>query len=174
MKFVWIMFLCLFLGFNAFAQSELNQPSSADGVTVEAILLARDDGNGQAGDETDVFLTDDIPIYCAVQLNSMKPTTVKMNLIAVSVAGVKPETKVITVNYKTNGKQNRVNFTGKPDNLWTVGKYRIDVFIDGKMGGSREFKVQKSISPKTEDKIQTQPKPKSSLKPKIANRIRKN
>jgi hypothetical protein len=172
MKIVLTIFFCLFFSLNVFAQSDPNEENTKVGI--EAILLARDDGKGKAGEETDVFLTNDIPIYCLVQLNSLSPTTVKMNLVAVSVAGVKPETKVVTVSYKTNGKQNRVNFTGRPEGAWTVGKYRVDVFIDGKLDGSREFEVQKSASPKIEDKTQTKPKPKSNSKPNLANRIDKN
>jgi len=169
MKVVLVVFLSLFFGFSVLAQN-----GDSRNVSIEAILLARDDGNGKAGEETAVFLINDIPIHCLVQLNSMKPTSVKMNLIAVSVAGVKPETKVVTTSYKTNGSQNRVNFTGTPDGVWIIGKYRVDIFIDGKLSANREFEVQKSASQKIEDKIQIKLKLKSNLKPKIANRIRKN
>ncbi len=170
MKIVLVVFLCLFFGFNVLAQNE----DSGD-VGIEAVLLARDDGSGKAGEETAVFTADDVPIHCSVQLNSMKPTSVKMNLIAVSVAGVKPETKVVTTSYKTNGKQNLVNFTGTPEGIWTIGKYRVDIFIDGKLSANREFEVQKSASQKKEGEIQIKStKLKSNLKPKITNRIRKN
>ncbi|MGC2239062.1 MAG: hypothetical protein WA584_23105, partial [Pyrinomonadaceae bacterium] len=114
MKIVFILLCCLFLAPGVFAQIQEIQE-----VAVEEISLARDDGNGKAGEEAEIFGTKDVPIHCLVQLNSLKSVTVKMNLVAVKVAGVKAETKVVTVSYKTNGNQNRVKFTGKPDGLWT-------------------------------------------------------
>ena len=37
---------------------------------VDEIFLARDDGNGKAGEAVSRFFTTDIPIYCVVQLAS--------------------------------------------------------------------------------------------------------
>ena len=129
--------------------------------------------SGKAGDETDAFYTNDIPIYCVVQLNSQTPATVKMNLVAVKVTGVKAETKVIAVSYKTNGNQSRVNFTGKPDGgAWTAGNYRIDLFVDGKPAGSKDFQIQKTAQQIEKEK--QSPTPKTDTKPKTAKRLRKN
>jgi hypothetical protein len=170
-KIIFI-FLCAFVFvFNASAQIEQPLPEE---VSVETISLARDNGNGKPGEETDGFYTRDIPIYCVVQLNSIKPASVKMNLVAVKVAGVKAETKVITVVFKTNGKQSRVYFTGKPDTIWTAGMYRIDIFVDNKANGSKEFEIQKSPQDIGTEKKEKQMPPKSTQKPKTAKRIRKN
>lgn len=169
MKIVFILLCCLILVPGAFAQIQEIQE-----VTVEEILLARDDGNGKAGEEAETFGTKDIPIHCLVQLNSTKSVTVKMNLVAVKVAGVKAETKVVTVSYKTNGNQNRVKFSGKPDGLWTAGMYRIDIFIDGKASGSKDFEIQKSAQEIEREKLEKQFPPKTTQKPKMTKRLRKN
>jgi hypothetical protein len=81
-----------------------------------------------------------------VLLESSEPAVVKMNFVAVSVAGVRPETKVVTASYTTKGGQNRVNFTGRPDGRWTPGKYRVDLFLDGKMVKDLEFNIISSAS----------------------------
>ena len=172
MKVILILLCGLVFVFNAFGQNE-GQPAM-DEAAVETIMLARDNGAGKPGEETDSFFTRDIPIYCVIHLTSLKPTTVKMNLVAVKVAGVKTGTNVITVSYKTNGNQNRVNFTGKPEGVWTAGMYRIDIFINGKSGGSRLFEIQKSPLDLEKEKNQKQTMPKSTQKPKIARRYRKN
>ena len=99
---------------------------------VEEVYLAKYDGEGKAGDQVSAFSTTDIPIYCVVLLESSKATVVKMNFVAVSVSGVKADTKVVTASYTTKESQNRVNFTGRPDGKWTPGKYRVDIFLDGK------------------------------------------
>lgn len=175
MKIILILTLCLLFAFNAFAQEDENtqQPQT---VVVEQIYLAKDNGEGKAGDLVEDFLTTDIPIYCIVELNSTKPAVVKMNLVAVKVAGVKPETRVITISYTTNGKQNRVNFKGKPDGTWTAGSYRIDIFIDGKLAAGQSFEIKKSPSeiqkatPQAEGFVAPKPKP----RPKTAKQPRRN
>ncbi len=137
MKGQILLLICLLCCLNFFGQI-------SDDVGVEEIYLAKDNGEGLAGDLAKSFYTTDIPIHCIVKLNSFKSATVKMNFIAVKVLGVKPETKVISINYKTNGEQSQVNFTGKPDKVWIAGNYRIDILIDDKPAQSLDFEIQKS------------------------------
>ena len=139
MKF-WLIIigLCLFSGVNIFAQTDA--PAAAVGI--ENIILSRDDGKGGAGEETAIFNPRDVPVHCRVELDSVAPAMVKMIVVAVDVKGLKTEQKIVTISYKTNGKQNIVNFTGSPDDVWLAGKYRADIFVDGKSGGSKEFEVR--------------------------------
>lgn len=175
MKIILVSALCLLFAFAAFAQDDDKTPQP-ETVVVEQMFLARDNGEGKAGDEAESFLTTDIPIYCVIQLNSTKPATVKMNFVAVSVQGVKAETRVISVSYKTNGKQNRVSFTGKPENFWAAGNYRIDIFIDDKLATGKSFEIKtspleaKPTVTKTQNFVTPKPKP----KPKIVKQTRKN
>ena len=125
---------------SAYAQT------AATPQSIEEAYLARDDGEGRAGEQVSEFNTTDVPIYCVVLLESSEPAVVKMNFVAVSVAGVKPETKVVTASYTTKGGQNRVNFTGRPDGKWTPGKYRVDLFLDGKMVKDLELNIISSAS----------------------------
>jgi hypothetical protein len=122
----------------AFAQTATPSP-----VAVEDVYLAKDDGSGQAATTpTSVFRPTDIPIYCVVQLDATTPTTVKMNLVAANVPGVKADTKVVSTSYTTKGGQNRVNFYGRPDGKWAPGKYRADIFVDGKLAKNVLFEIQ--------------------------------
>lgn len=174
MKTILSLFFIFYAGFFAsdiFGQSELNQIITAD-VYVEKIYLAKDDG-GKAGKAAEIFSTTDIPIYCVIQLDSVKPAIIKMNFVAVKVAGVKPETKVISVSYKTDGSQNRVNFTGKPEGVWIAGSYRIDVFVDGAAAGNKEFEIRKSPS-EIRNPAPRVVKNLVSTKPKPASRARNN
>lgn len=157
-----LLLICLLFSINLFAQIN-------DDVRVEELYLARDDGSGKVGETTQNFFTNDIPIHCVVELDSVKPVTVKMVFVAVRVNGVKPETKVITSKYTTNGEQTQVNFTGKPDKVWVAGNYRIDIFIDEKQAKSIEFEIQKKTMSVEKD---------STLSPKLksvsAKKFRKN
>lgn len=168
MKIIFLFLMCVLFSLNVFSQ-EFDETKREIGV--EEITLWRDDGNGKPGEATNSFLTSDTPIHCSVQLTSAKIANVKMNLVAVKVAGVKPETKVVSTSYKTNGKQDRVNFTGSPEGEWVVGNYRIDIFIDGKPAGSQPFEILQ-FRPKIQDKkpVPLKPDPKARL----AKRFRKN
>lgn len=140
MKILSVILFTVFT-LNVFGQTE-PKPAVVSPVGVEEVYLAKDDGKGNAGDVAESFQTNDVPIHCIIQLDSMNPTTVKMNFVAVDVKGVKAETKVVSVSYKTNGKQNSVDFTGKPEKIWTAGNYRIDIFLDDKLIQSKNFEIK--------------------------------
>lgn len=109
---------------------------------VEDVYLAKDNGAGRAGDQATEFNTTDIPIYCVVLLDTGVKTVVKMNFVAVVVSGVKAETKVVTATYTTKESENRVNFSGRPEGKWTPGKYRVDLYLDGKQVKQVEFEIK--------------------------------
>jgi len=109
---------------------------------IEDVYLARDDGSGKAGDVVTAFAASDIPIHCVVVLNAASKVKVKMNFVAVAVPGVKPDTKVVSATYTTSERQNRVNFTGRPDGQWTPGRYRVDIFLGGRPEKQLEFNIR--------------------------------
>ncbi len=138
MKAIFLLTLLLLFSGFVFAQSE---PRPTAG-SIEEVYLAKDDGEGRAGEQVTEFRTTDIPIYCVVLLESDSKTVVKMNFVAVSVSGVDPETKVVTASYTTKDGQNRVNFTGRPDGKWIPGRYRVDLFLDGRIVRNVEFDIK--------------------------------
>ena len=109
---------------------------------VEELYLARDDGKGKAGEQVSEFATADVLIYCIVLLTEPRMVTVKMNFVAVGVAGIKAHTKVVSASYTTKEGQNKVNFTGRPEGKWPPGKYRVDIFLDGKAAKTLEFDIK--------------------------------
>lgn len=133
-------FLLLIILLAACPLAALSQSAPA----VEEVYLARDDGNGKAGEQVSEFSTTDIPIHCVILLDTQAKVTVKMNFVAVNVSGLKAETKVVSASYTTKDGQNRVYFTGRPDGAWTPGKYRVDLFIDGKAATNLAFEIKPS------------------------------
>ena len=138
MKAFFLFTIFILFCHTAFAQTTEPTPSTG----IEEVYLAKDNGEGKAGEQVTEFTTTDIPIYCVVLLESNSKTVVKMNFVAVNVSGVKPETKVVTASYTTKDGQNRVNFSGRPDGKWTPGKYRVDLFLDGKIAKNVEFEIK--------------------------------
>lgn len=139
MRYLYTLLFCLMFVVGIYAQGD-----TVPAPGVEELYLAKDDGKGKAGEQVSEFSTGDIPIYCIVMLDTAAKVTVKMNFVAVNVSGVKPETKVVTASYTMKEGQNRVNFTGRPEGKWTPGKYRVDIFIDGKMTRDLVFDIKGS------------------------------
>lgn len=136
-----LILLLLLLSAAMFGQGirEASPEIAAD--PIDTIVLSRDNGEGKPGEETATFLPNDIPLYCVITLKNFDVVTVRMNLVAVKVGGVKPETKVVSASYTTKNGQNRIIFTGRPDGRWEPGNYRIDVFIGGGKVRSVPFTV---------------------------------
>lgn len=146
MRLAHAVLFMLFLCAAALAQEPLATPPVPVSA-VEDVFLARDDGTGKAGEVVESFTTADIPIFCIVTLTREEPVTVKMSLVAVRVAGVKPETKVVSTSYTTKERQTRVNFTGRPGDAWVAGTYRIDIFVEGVREKSVTFEMVRSGPP---------------------------
>jgi hypothetical protein len=140
MKFAHALIFTLLLAIAAFAQLPQSAPEAAVGK-VDEVYLARDNGEGKAGDVVEGFTTGDGRIFCVVVLTGFDPTPVKMLLVAVKVPGVKPESKVVTAAYTTKQGQDRVFFSGSPDGKWVPGTYRIDIFVADKKERSVSFEI---------------------------------
>jgi len=150
MRFAHALFFIAFYCAAVFAQApQPLVPFSA----VEDVYLARDDGEGKAGEVTETFAPSDIPIHCVVVLADGRPRAVKMVLVAVKVPGVKPESRVVAAAYTTKDEQDRVYFTGRPEGKWVPGTYRIDVFVDEKKERSVMFEVKGTVSPAAANKF---------------------
>ncbi len=152
MKFAHALLFTLLLSIAAFAQIPQAAPETAAGP-VEDVYLARDNGEGKAGDVVEGFTTGDGRIYCVVMLTGYDPTPVKMLLVAVKVPGVKPESKVVTAAYTTKQGQDRVYFSGSPDGKWVPGTYRIDIFVADKKERSLSFEIKATGAPAAASKF---------------------
>ncbi len=130
-------------------------PEPAENRVFEEVYLAKDDGSGNPGDEAAEFAPTDIPIHCVVVLAKASPATVRMDLIAVSVPGVRPGSKpIISTSYTTKDLQDRVFFAGRPEKLWIAGTYRADIFVDGNLVGKYPFVIRATSPPKPAIKSQ--------------------
>jgi hypothetical protein len=160
---IFALLLCFLTAVSVSGQTQTNGEAE---VGIEEIYVARSDGNGKPGEKSETFFTNDIPIYCVIQLNSSVPATVKMNFIAVKANNLKPETKIVTVSYKTNGNQNRVYFNASPEGKWSAGTYRVDISVNGKSPAGHIFEIKSSPG---ETQNQNKPVPTRRNKPRRKN-----
>ncbi len=153
---VVVKVLLVILASAAFASAQ--PPEPAGNRVFEEVYLARDDGFGKPGDPATEFAATDIPIHCVVVLSSSSPVTVKMDLIAENVPGVRAGSKVISSSYTTKDLQDRVLFHGKPHKLWIAGVYRADIYIDGNLVGKYPFRIKGAAADPKPPVMNYQPK----------------
>lgn len=142
MRFVLTVLLCLFCGLSLFAQTE--SAENSEKTKVKSIILAREDAEGNIEENVETFEPADFPIYIYVDMSQTGIVNVKMNLVAVKAKGLRANTKVVVVSYKTKDNENNVQFRASPRKFWAVGDYRVDVFLDGQIAESKNFKVKTS------------------------------
>ena len=143
MKFIFATMLCFLGVLAATAQPDkIDYIGEGERTKTAKLTLAREDADGNIIEDVKVFAPGDIPIYCYVDLISSKPVTVELKFIAVKVAKIRPNTKIISISYKTKNGEDAVTFTGEPEGLWMVGKYRVNILLDGKERLSKTFEVR--------------------------------
>jgi hypothetical protein len=110
---------------------------SASTAKVNKAVLTTDDAGTS---ETTVFGQGDI-FYCQVELaNAPDDTVTKAVWTAVAAEGVDPNS-VLTEKEITNGS-GPITFNLSNDQLWPIGKYKVDILLNDKPATTLEFEVQ--------------------------------
>ena len=99
--------------------------------------LSRDfDGN----DPTTIFAQNET-FYCTVVLkNAPENTNVKASWTAMEVAGEQPNTFLDEAELTT--ASGTLHFELINEGFWPVGKYKVDIFLNGGLERTLEFEVQ--------------------------------
>ena len=100
-------------------------------------------------------------IHALVQLKDVKEgSELKGNWISVDAIG-EPNylIKSSTINFEAKGDPYAHFMISRPTNGWPSGKYKLDLYIDGKIAGSAPFTVSKTAQPGSSSGVsQTSPK----------------
>lgn len=102
--------------------------------------------DSEDGDATEAFAPTTAKIFVHAGLVDVAHgSKVSSDWIAVDTGGVAPANyKIDSVALDTGMLTNVVTFSlSKPTAGWPVGKYRVDLFIDGKVVGAAHFKISK-------------------------------
>ncbi len=110
---------------------------SASTANITDAKMSRDyDGN----DPTTTFKQNET-FYCMVVLaNAPEDTTVKASWTAVEVENEQPNTFIDEAELVTGS--GTIHFDLSNDGLWPVGKYKVDLFINGELDRTLDFEVQ--------------------------------
>lgn len=103
----------------------------------EIYLTANSDGSGNT-----TRFNQDQPFYCIVKVsNAPDDTALKAVWTAVEVEGVDPNFVLDEVELTTDGN-NEFTFDLQNNNLWPLGKYKVDIYLNGNLDQTVEFEVQ--------------------------------
>ena len=137
MKFLLAAALCIAAVGSVQAQTNGDE----DSPKVSKTTLARKESDGTITEDPETFRPKDVPIICYVDLTVDHPVEVRLVSVAKRAVGLRPESRIATVTYKTKQGESGVTFTSRPKGLWAAGSYRADVFLNGTLSDSKDFTV---------------------------------
>jgi hypothetical protein len=110
---------------------------SASTAKIKSAVMARD---SEAADPTTTFAQDD-DFYCVVELaNAPDDTKIKAVWTAVEAENTDPNFYIDEAEI-TQGS-GTLNFSLTNNNLWPLGKYKVDLYLNDKLTQTLEFQVQ--------------------------------
>ena len=132
---------------NTNVNSNANSQPPADtnlgsGVAIKEIHMAKDDGNGDPGEETTEFAPSDRTIHCVANLKTAKSgTQMKFSWWIVDADGSQNQ-KIKEINYRTRTLENVVHGHLSLPQDWPAGKYKVEVYVNGDLDKTVFYTVQ--------------------------------
>ena len=130
------------------ANSNANRPAVAEaedagpGNHIQDIHMAKDNGKGAPGDETEAFSPGDRTIHCVVKLKEAKRGTgMKFSWWIVDADGSKNQ-KIKDIDYTTRTLENVVHGHLSLPQDWPTGKYKVQVFVNGDLDRTINYTIQ--------------------------------
>jgi hypothetical protein len=104
--------------------------------------MAKDNGKGAPGDETENFEPADRTIHCVATLKAAKAgTQMKFAWWIVDVAGTTNE-KIKEIDYTTAPNENIVHGHLTLPKDWPAGKYKVQIFVNGDLDRTIAYAVE--------------------------------
>ena len=116
-------------------------PSTSTGALSDT-HMARDNGKGDPGEETNTFNAKDRTIHCVATLKDAKSgTQMKFSWFVVDAEGSKNE-KIRDIDYTTRALENVVHGHLIAPRDWPPGKYKVEVYVNGNLEQTVPYSVQ--------------------------------
>lgn len=132
---------------NSNSNSNANSNSSTvtdegSGEAIKEIHMAKDDGNGAPGDETESFAASDKTVHCVATLKQAKAgTQMKFSWWIVDADGSKNQ-KIKEIDYSTKPLENIVHGHLTLPSNWPIGKYKCQVYVNGDLDKTIHYTVE--------------------------------
>ena len=116
--------------------------NSGGGTAIKEIHMAKDDGSGAPGTETESFETGDHTVHCVATLAEAKSgTQMKFSWWIVDAGGSKDE-KIKDIDYTTGALENVIHGHLTLPKDWPVGKYKVEVYVNGALDKTVSYSVK--------------------------------
>ena len=129
---------------NANANSNIASTSADEGSgnAIKEIHMARDDGSGAPGAETNSFDPGDRTVHCVVTLKEAKSgTQMKFAWWIVDADGSQNQ-KIKEIDYRTRALENVVHGHLTLPQDWPSGKYKVEVYVNGDLDKTAFYVVK--------------------------------
>ena len=127
---------------NSNSGSQPNEADLGSGLLIKEIHMAKDDGNGMPGEQADTFEPGDRTIHCVTSLKSAKPGTQMRFSWWIVDAGDTQNKKINDIEYKTKARDNLIHGHLTVPQDWPVGKYKVQVYVDGDLDRTAFYSVR--------------------------------
>ena len=130
---------------NSNSNSNSNTSTASNegsGEVIKEIHMAKDDGSGAPGDETESFAPTDRTIHCVATLKQAKAgTAMKFSWWIVDAEGSKNQ-KIKEIDYTTKPLENIVHGHLTLPQNWPAGKYKCQVYANGDLDKTVHYTVE--------------------------------
>jgi hypothetical protein len=111
-------------------------------ANIKSATLAKGYENDQAVEPTNVFAPTDQTIHLAVKVaNAPSDTSVKAIWYVAEVEGYEPSV-IDETSITLDTFQDSIDFDLTSDQPWPVGKYKVELYLDGKLDQTLEYEVR--------------------------------
>jgi hypothetical protein len=125
--------------------SNSNSSTASDqgsGSAIKEIHMAKDDGHGAPGEETESFAPSDRTVHAVATLKEAKAgTQMKFAWWIVDADGTKNK-KIKEIDYTTGALENVVHGHLTLPQDWPAGKYKVQVFVNGDLDKTVAYVIE--------------------------------
>ena len=133
------------LSANKSADSENVNTATTSSTSTGALTdvhMARDDGKGDPGEQTNTFNGKDRTIHCVTKLkDAQSGTKMKFSWYVVEAEGTSNE-KIRDIDYTTRALENVVHGHLTAPRNRPVGKYKVEVYVNGNLEETVRYTVE--------------------------------
>jgi hypothetical protein len=127
---------------NSTSNSNTASDDEGSGTIVKEIHMAKDNGSGAPGDETESFAASDRTVHCVATLKQAKAgTKMKFAWWIVDADGSKNQ-KIKEIDYTTRPLENIVHGHLSLPQDWPIGKYKCQVYVNGALDKTINYNVE--------------------------------
>jgi hypothetical protein len=117
------------------------KPTPTD-VEIDKAYMAKDNGSGEPGEESDTFSPSDHTVHCMITLDhAAEGTQIRFDWIGVD-AGEFQNRSIKKLEYTTKALENKVHANVILPRDWPAGEYKVDVYLNEQLARSITYKVE--------------------------------